>query len=103
MPWVGGVQPVENEVQATGVTIGSVDRNVPDAARAQKPARFGIHPRSKIGSSTVRVPPSSPMKRTRDESDDMGNRLAALSEFGSDSMDYSALVVRAVSTGRDQT
>ncbi len=43
------MQPVENEVQATGVTIGAVERSVPNAARRQRAARFGSQPRSKAG------------------------------------------------------
>src|SRR5512135_519860 len=66
MPWVGGVQPVANEVQATGVTIGSEDRRAPKADRRQSEARLGRSPRSNPGPRTDIVPPSSPRNTTRD-------------------------------------
>ena len=67
-----GVQPVANEVQATGVTIGSDDRSVPEADRRQSEARFGSRPRSNQGPNTDIVPPSRPRNRTRDAGAGMG-------------------------------
>jgi len=49
---------VANEVQATGVTIGSVERSVPVADRRQSEARFGRIPRSNPAVRTDIVPPS---------------------------------------------
>src|SRR4051812_31097409 len=66
MPWTGGVQPVENEVQATGVTIGALERRVPKAERRQSAARVGNQPRSNPGASTAIVPPSRPRNMTRE-------------------------------------
>ena len=42
-------------VQAAVVTGGTIDRSVPEAARARYASRLGINPRCRIGSSTVQV------------------------------------------------
>src|SRR5215212_1529501 len=75
MPWLGGVQPVRNDVQATGVTIGSEERSVPVAERRQSEARFGISPRSKAAERTAIVPPSRPRNKTRDADAGMDGSL----------------------------
>src|SRR5215207_4069584 len=76
MPWLGGVQPVKNEVQATGVTMGSEDRSVPVADRLQSEARFGIRPRWNPAVRTAIVPPSRPRNKTRDADAGMDGCLA---------------------------
>src|SRR5436305_6922243 len=75
MPWTAGVQPVANEVQATGVTMGSDERSTPDAERRQRAARLGRSPRSNQGPNTAMVPPSRPRNRTRDTEAGMSDGL----------------------------
>src|SRR4051812_32270778 len=77
MPCVGGVQPVENDVQATGVTIGTLDRSVPEAERRHRAARFGIRPRSNRGPKACPVPPSRPRNITRVAGAGMRGRLGS--------------------------
>ena len=67
---------MEKLVQATGVTMGVLERRVPVAERLQSEARFGSQPRSKSGASMEMVPPSRPRNRMRDAGAGMSDRLA---------------------------
>ena len=60
-PWPPGRLPVITDVQAGGVSAGTIERSGARVPRAQRSRRNGMTPRSMYGSRIVQVAPSSPM------------------------------------------